>query len=89
MESMKSRDLRKMLSQYMKMNQSLTAPGQKQLTAIQAKLHYMKIISELKTFGSRVFMVTLLDQKSEAMVLVGPKAGVSVVTNIKSYTVSF
>uniref|UniRef100_A0A2C9KGR6 PDZ domain-containing protein n=1 Tax=Biomphalaria glabrata TaxID=6526 RepID=A0A2C9KGR6_BIOGL len=88
MESMKSRDLRKMLSQYMKMNQSLTAPGQKQLTAIQAKLHYMKIISELKTFGSRVFMVTLLDQKSEAMVLVGPKAGVSVVTNIKSYTSS-
>ncbi|XP_055893555.1 uncharacterized protein LOC106060842 isoform X3 [Biomphalaria glabrata] len=88
MESMKSRDLRKMLSQYMKMNQSLTAPGQKQLTAIQAKLHYMKIISELKTFGSRVFMVTLLDQKSEAMVLVGPKAGVSVVTNIKSYTLT-
>ncbi|KAH9504798.1 FERM and PDZ domain-containing protein 4 [Bulinus truncatus] len=54
-ESMKSRDLRKTLSQFMKMNQSLTAPGQKQLTALQAKLHYMKIISELKTFGSRVF----------------------------------
>ncbi|KAH9519888.1 FERM and PDZ domain-containing protein 4 [Bulinus truncatus] len=87
-ESMKSRDLRKMLSQFMKMNQSLTAPGQKQLTALQAKLHYMKIISELKTFGSRVFMVTLLDQKTEAMVLVGPRAGVSVVTNIKSYTLT-
>ena len=44
----------------MKLNQNLTAPGQKQLTALQAKLHYMKIVSELKTFGSRVFMVTLL-----------------------------
>lgn len=60
LENMKSKDLRKMLAQYMKMNQSLTAPGQKQLSALQAKLHYMKIISELKTFGSRVFMVTLL-----------------------------
>lgn len=59
-ESMKGKDLKRMLAQYLKMNQSLAAPGQKQLTALQAKLHYMKIISELKTFGSRVFMVTLL-----------------------------
>ncbi|XP_071086775.1 uncharacterized protein [Haliotis cracherodii] len=87
-ENMKGKDLRKMLNQYLKMNQSLTAPGQKQLTPLQAKLHYMKIVSELKTFGSRVFMVTLLDQKTEAMVLVGPKSGISVVTNIKSYTLS-
>jgi hypothetical protein len=59
-ENMKVKDLRKILAQCMKMNQNLTAPGQKQLTALQAKLHYMKIVSELKTFGSRVFMVTLL-----------------------------
>ncbi|XP_055959064.1 uncharacterized protein LOC126829506 [Patella vulgata] len=84
-DHMKGKDLRKMLNQYLKQNQSLTAPGQKQLTALQAKLHYMKIVSELKTFGSRVFMVTLLDKKTEAMVLVGPKSGVSVVTNIKTY----
>ena len=57
---MKMKDLRKVLAQSLKMNQNLTAPGQKQLTALQAKLHYMKIVSELKTFGSRVFMVTLL-----------------------------
>ena len=60
LESMKGKDLKRMLSQYLKMNQSLAAPGQKQLTALQAKLHYMKIVGELKTFGSRVFMVTLL-----------------------------
>ena len=59
-ENMRIKDLRKVLSQSMKLNQNLTAPGQKQLTALQAKLHYMKIVSELKTFGSRVFMVTLL-----------------------------
>ncbi|XP_060597612.1 serine-rich adhesin for platelets-like isoform X4 [Ruditapes philippinarum] len=87
-ENMKVKDLRKILAQCMKMNQNLTAPGQKQLTALQAKLHYMKIVSELKTFGSRVFMVTLLDKKTEAMVLVGPKSGVSLVTNVRFYTLS-
>ncbi|KAH3839723.1 hypothetical protein DPMN_113157 [Dreissena polymorpha] len=59
-EAFKIKDLRKVLAQCLKMNANLTAPGQKQLTALQAKLHYMKIVSELKTFGSRVFMVTLL-----------------------------
>ncbi|XP_060073323.1 uncharacterized protein LOC132553128 [Ylistrum balloti] len=87
-ESMKGKDLRKLLSQQLKINQNLTPPGQKQLSALQAKLHYVKIVSELKTFGSRVFMVTLLDQKMEAMVLVGPKAGISLITNIKHYTLS-
>ncbi|XP_052077142.1 uncharacterized protein LOC127715157 isoform X6 [Mytilus californianus] len=86
--TMKGKDLRKLLTQQMKMNQNLTAPGQKHLTALQAKLHYMKIVSEQKTFGSRVFMVTLLDKKTEAMVLVGPKAGISLITNIKNYSLS-
>ncbi|KAK7489874.1 hypothetical protein BaRGS_00018896, partial [Batillaria attramentaria] len=88
MESMKGKDLKRMLAQYLKMNQSLAAPGQKHLTALQAKLHYMKIVSELKTFGSRVFMVTLLDKRTEAMLLVGPHSGVSIVTNIKSYALT-
>ncbi|XP_033743319.1 LOW QUALITY PROTEIN: uncharacterized protein LOC117329473 [Pecten maximus] len=88
LESMKGKDLRKLLSQQLKVNQNLTPPGQKQLSALQAKLHYVKIVSELKTFGSRVFMVTLLDQKMEAMVLVGPKSGISLITNIKRYTLS-
>ncbi|XP_052796628.1 uncharacterized protein LOC128229029 isoform X3 [Mya arenaria] len=87
-EAFKVKDLRKMLAQCLKMNANLTAPGQKQLTALQAKLHYMKIISEMKTFGSRVFMVTLLDKKTEAMVLVGPKSGISLVTNVRFYTLS-
>lgn len=85
-ESMKIKDLRKILTQCLKMNQNLTAPGQKQLTALQAKLHYMKILNELNMFGSRIFMVTLLDKMQEAMVLIGPKSGVSLVTNVRSHT---
>ncbi|KAL8614814.1 hypothetical protein ACOMHN_055840 [Nucella lapillus] len=88
LESMKGKELKRMLTQYLKMNQSLAAPGQKQLTALQAKLHYMKIVSRLKTFGSRVFMVTLLDKRTEAMLLVGPQSGISIVTNIKSYSLT-
>ena len=43
----------------MKANLNL-APGQKQITPLQAKLHYMKIISELRTFGGKCFMATLV-----------------------------
>ncbi|XP_061164682.1 uncharacterized protein LOC133173697 isoform X4 [Saccostrea echinata] len=88
LEHLKPKELRKILAQQMKMNQNLTPPGQKQLSSMQAKLHYMKIVSELKTFGSRIFMVTLLDKMTEAMILVGPKSGIGLITNIKLYTLS-
>lgn len=60
LEQMKPKELRKILGNQMKINQNLTPPGQKHLSSMQAKLHYMKIVTEQKTFGSRVFMVTLL-----------------------------
>ncbi|XP_062569111.1 uncharacterized protein LOC134231205 isoform X2 [Saccostrea cucullata] len=88
LEHLKPKELRKILTQQLKMNQSLTPPGQKQLSSMQAKLHYMKIVSELKTFGSRIFMVTLLDKMTEAMILVGPKSGIGLITNIKLYSMS-
>ena len=60
LDSMKGKDLRKMLSHYIKLNQGLTAPGQKQLTELQAKLHYMKMIGELRSFGGKCFIATLV-----------------------------
>ena len=54
-EAMKRKELRKLLSHFVKVNQQLTAPGQKQLTALQAKLHYLKIISELPSYGAKCF----------------------------------
>lgn len=56
---MKPKDIRKMINHYMKSNLSL-APGQKQITPLQAKLHYIKILSELRTFGGKCFMATLV-----------------------------
>ena len=59
LDAMKAKDIRKMITHYMKANLNL-APGQKQITPLQAKLHYMKIISELRTFGGKCFMATLV-----------------------------
>lgn len=52
---MKRKELRKLLSHFFKVNQQLTAPGQKQLTILQAKLHYLKIIAELPSYGAKCF----------------------------------
>ena len=54
-EAMKRKELRKLLSHFVKVNQQLTTSGQKQLTALQAKLHYLKIISELPSYGAKCF----------------------------------
>ena len=58
-ESMKRKELKKLLGHFLKMNTNLTAPGQKNLTALQAKLHYLKIISELPSYGAKCFSTTL------------------------------
>ena len=58
-ESMKRKELKKLLGHFLKMNANLTAPGQKNLTALQAKLHYLKIISELPSYGAKCFSTTL------------------------------
>ena len=56
---MKAKEVRKLLNHYMKLNQNL-APGQKQLTELQAKLHYLKILSQLKAFGGKCFVATFV-----------------------------
>lgn len=58
-DSMKRKELRKILSHFLKLNSNLTAPGQKQLTALQAKLHYLKIISELPSYGAKCFSTNM------------------------------
>ncbi|GFT38989.1 FERM and PDZ domain-containing protein 4 [Trichonephila clavipes] len=55
LETMKRKELLKLLSQLMKQNQALSGPGQKQLTATQAKFHYLKIVSDLPTYGAKSF----------------------------------
>ena len=57
---MKPKELRRLLSHLIKVNnQQLCAPGQKKLTELQVKVHYLKILSELPTFGGRCFNVVI------------------------------
>jgi len=55
MESMKRKELRKLLTHLLKLNQTMTGTNYKTLTALQAKLYYLTIISELPSYGAKCF----------------------------------
>ena len=59
-------ELRKLLAHFLKLNQNLVASGQKCLTGLQAKLHYLKIISELPSYGAKCFSTNLSVSISDA-----------------------
>ena len=52
-------ELRKLLTHFLKLNSNLVSPGQKFLTGLQAKLHYLKIISELPSYGAKCFSTNI------------------------------
>ena len=66
LSSMKRKEVRKILSHHVKQCQ-LLEPGQKLLSPLQAKLHYMKLVSELRSFGGRCFMATMLVNRGEIL----------------------
>lgn len=55
MESMKRKELRKLLTQLLKFNQEITGTPHKTLTSLQAKLYYLTIMSELPSYGAKCF----------------------------------
>jgi hypothetical protein len=84
-ETMKCKELHKLLNHYMKQNQSqLCPPGQKSLTAIQAKVHYLRIISELPSYGAKIFPMNIREMVVESALLVSRKYGLSHVANLRS-----
>lgn len=52
---MKRKELRKLLTHLLKLNQTMTGTNYKTLTALQAKLYYLTIISELPSYGAKCF----------------------------------
>ena len=58
-ETMKMKELRKLLQHFLKSNATLIPAGQKSLTALQAKLHYLRIIGELPSYGAKCFATNL------------------------------
>jgi hypothetical protein len=92
-ETMKRKELRKLLGHFLKLNSSLTAgngsgTGQKNLTALQAKLHYLKIISDLPSYGAKCFSTNMSDSNVETVILISPKFGLSQINSLRNSVVS-
>ncbi|KAJ8003491.1 hypothetical protein DPEC_G00148860 [Dallia pectoralis] len=85
MTSMKEKNIKKALVHILKTNQNLVPPGKK-LTALQAKVHYLRYLSDLRLYGGRVFKSILLqgEKQTEVTLLVGPRYGISHVINAKT-----
>ncbi|RWS26683.1 FERM and PDZ domain-containing protein 4-like protein, partial [Leptotrombidium deliense] len=83
LDTMKRKELHKILNHFLKQNQQLCPPGQKSLTALQAKMHYLKVISELPSYGSKMFPTNIRDSSIESALLVSPKYGISHVTSLR------
>ncbi|XP_075446345.1 FERM and PDZ domain-containing protein 4 isoform X3 [Ascaphus truei] len=89
LQSMKEKNIRKALSHLVKANQNLVPPGKK-LSALQAKVHYLKFLSDLRLYGGRVFKAKLVqgEKHSDVTLLVGPRYGISHVINTKTNLVA-
>uniref|UniRef100_A0AAY4DT45 FERM and PDZ domain containing 4 n=1 Tax=Denticeps clupeoides TaxID=299321 RepID=A0AAY4DT45_9TELE len=89
LSSMKEKNIKKALTHILKTNQNLVPPGKK-LTVLQAKVHYLKYLSELRLYGGRVFKSILLqgEKQTEVTLLVGPRYGISHVINTKTNLVA-
>ncbi|XP_051566553.1 FERM and PDZ domain-containing protein 4-like [Myxocyprinus asiaticus] len=89
LSSMKEKNIKKALTHILKTNQNLVPPGKK-LTALQAKVHYLKYLSDLRLYGGRVFKSILVqgEKHSEVTLLVGPRYGISHVINTKTNLVA-
>ncbi|XP_062459832.1 FERM and PDZ domain-containing protein 4 isoform X1 [Pezoporus occidentalis] len=89
LQSMKEKNIKKALSHLVKANQNLVPPGKK-LSALQAKVHYLKFLSDLRLYGGRVFKAILVqgEKRSEVTLLVGPRYGISHVINTKTNLVA-
>ncbi|XP_034006880.1 FERM and PDZ domain-containing protein 4-like isoform X2 [Trematomus bernacchii] len=87
--SMKEKNIKKALTHILKTNQNLVPPGKK-LTALQAKVHYLRYLSELRLYGGREFKSILLqgEKQTDVTLLVGPRYGISHVINTRTNLVA-
>ncbi|KAL0879885.1 hypothetical protein ABMA27_002411 [Loxostege sticticalis] len=72
LESMKRKELRRLLAHCLKLNSQMTG-SQRQLTQLQAKLHYLDIVAGLPSYGAKCFS----SSRPERVLLVSPRFGLS------------
>ncbi|XP_071744367.1 uncharacterized protein [Lepeophtheirus salmonis] len=100
-DTMKRKELRKLLTHFLKLNSSQSnnllgntpksQMGHQQiqtLTALQAKLHYLKIIGELPSYGAKCFSTNISDSNVETVILISPKFGISQINSLRNSVLS-
>lgn len=84
---MKRKELRRLISHFLKLNSQMTGSSTKVLTQLQAKIHYLDIISGLPSYGAKCFSTNQRDGV-ERVLLVSPRFGLSQIAGSKNSVVS-
>lgn len=85
---MKRKELRRLVSHFLKLNSQMTGSSTKVLTQLQTKIHYLDIISALPSYGAKCFSTNQRDG-IERVLLVSHKFGLSQIAGTKNSVVSF
>lgn len=64
LNNMKEKELRKTLDQQIKQNETLASPGERYMSSLQCKLHYLNLAVEMFSYGGRYFDAKLLDKEN-------------------------
>lgn len=86
-DGMKRKELRRLVSHFLKLNSQMTGSSTKVLTQLQAKIHYLDIISGLPSYGAKCFSTNQRDGV-ERVLLVSPRFGLSQIAGSKNSVVS-
>lgn len=84
-DGMKRKELRRLVSHFLKLNSQMTGSA-KVLTQLQAKIHYLDIISGLPSYGAKCFSTNQRDG-IERVLLVSPRFGLSQIAGSKNSVV--
>ncbi|XP_021709477.1 uncharacterized protein LOC5575615 [Aedes aegypti] len=82
-DGMKRKELRRLLGHFLKLNSQMTGSSTKMLTQLQAKIHYLDIISGLPSYGAKCFSTNQRDGV-ERVLLVSPRFGLSQIAGVRN-----
>ncbi|XP_071050930.1 FERM and PDZ domain-containing protein 4 isoform X1 [Onthophagus taurus] len=83
LEKMKRKEVKKVVGHFLKLHSNMAGSG-KHLTPLQAKLHYLDIVSQLPSYGAKCFSAGPKADTMERVILVSPKFGISQITGTRN-----
>ncbi|XP_037048563.1 uncharacterized protein LOC119083046 isoform X2 [Bradysia coprophila] len=81
-DGMKRKELRRLMAHFLKLNSQMTGSS-KMLTQLQAKIHYLDIISGLPSYGAKCFSTNQRDGV-ERVLLISPRFGLSQIAGVRN-----